>query len=192
MKKIICIIILVSVITVVSVFAQEAPIKNGLSIGGASLLGNAKAGNYGDFGFGIFENENFYMRNHITIGGGELNSRTDYFDLVEKLVFGSHMNVTENFAVRSYALLGFGFSMFGGEDKTDWSTGFILTPQTGLGIEFMLKPFYDVLRAAFFIETLSTIEIIVGDGNVALLDQKYPAFENTYVVISIGIRTYFK
>lgn len=109
----------------ISLFPQDVPtdkevgsIKNGLSYGGAAFLGNEKAGGYGEFGFGLCQSGSFYMRNHITFGGGGLGSKTGFVEVGDKIIFGSHMNVTELFAVRTYALLGCGFAMFGGDPAT--------------------------------------------------------------------------
>lgn len=43
----------------------------------------------------------------------------------------------------------------------------------------------------FFIEAVGTAELIVGDGDTTLLNQKNSAFKNTYVTISVGGRYYF-
>lgn len=189
-------------LTNISLFAQDVPtdkevgsIKNGLSYGGAAFLGNGKAGGYGEFGFGICQSGSFYVRNHITFGGGGLGSLAGFVEVGDKIIFGSHMNVTELFAVRTYALLGCGFAMFGGDPATGKSNlikgGFIVTPQLGSGIELMFGNGSGMNMGGFFIEAVGTAELIVGDGDTTLLNQKYSAFKNTYVAISVGGRYYF-
>lgn len=197
MKKAICLIILVS-LTTLSVFAQDYDVafKNGLSFDGSYMLGSGKSGVQLGFGFGLFEKEHTptrysYLRNHITSEVGYLGSNGMYVEFADSLIYGGQFNVTKEFAIRLYTLLGFGFSMFAGDDqKTDWTEGFMITPRGGMGFEFMYVDNSET-QGSFFLETMANVDLIVGDGKVTTLHKKYPIFEDTFINMRMGIRIYF-
>lgn len=191
MRKIICFVMLIGLGAASSVFAQETTrFKNGISLGGFGTISPTVQGGGFDFGFGLLQKGTFYMRNHIEIGSMALAVNGGAVAIREKLMLGSHMDVTDNFAVRVYGIIEFGFLMFAvGDNTLDKNYGegpFILEPRLGFGTEFMFGGVGDTV-GSMFIEMLAGTQILTTGES---LSKAYQGLEDSYVSFNIGGRWY--
>jgi len=193
MRKIICFVMLLGLVGVSSVFAEVTiSFKNGITLGGFGTMSPAVQGGGFDFGFGLFQKDAFYMRNHIEISSMALAVDAGAFAIREKLILGGHIDVTDNFAVRSYGIIELGFLMFAvgdGDtlDKNFEDAPFIIEPRLGTGIEFMFGNSSSSYRGSFFIEMLAGVQVLTSGKS---LSEAYRGLEDSYVSFNIGGRWY--
>ena len=181
-------------LTTSTVFAQDSvSFKNGISLGGFGTMSPAIQGGGFDFGFGLFQKDTFYMRNHIEISSMALGVDAGAFAFREKLIIGNHFDITDKFAFRMYGIVELGFLMFGvgdGEgvfEKKIADAPFILEPRLGFGTEFMFAGIGNTV-GSMFIEMMAGTQILTTGER---LSEAYPSLEDSYVSFNVGGRLYF-
>jgi len=167
---------------------ENGNFRNGISIGGFGTVSPPSIqGGASEFGFGLIQAGNFYMRNHIEINATYQGIDAGFYGIRERLILGGHFDISADFAVRPYGIFEFGFSVFRISDPTiskqnTFEAPFILEPRGGFGVEVV---FYK--SGAIFIEFLSGERILT---NGKRLSDEYSTLVKTHVSINVGARLY--
>jgi hypothetical protein len=140
--------------------------------GGATISSYLSGGGFGEFSFRIFNNNNFYLRNHFVLLGAGVGTNSGFFTLSEKLSFGGLTVNKINSLTYGYIEGGIGFwgtSVNMDYSKIPWAFSF----GAGSGTDI-------------FLDEDSSIYLEAGCSMI-ILDQKW-----TFVgVLSLGWNGWF-
>lgn len=96
---------------------------NGISIGGGALLTSDISGGFFDFGFNLYDNEEFSIRNYIELNGGGTGREGGFGGggIRERILFIETVPLTSNVAFRPYGGFDVGVSFLAGADNNSGS-----------------------------------------------------------------------
>lgn len=157
---------LVLIITLVT-FGLSA--KN--SISGVWIDQVSRNGGGVEFGFPLYHNENWLIRNHISINGYGYHTEESYgqITLEEKLLFGGDIPVNA-ITIKPYGFISSGLGII------NWDS-YVMDLSMGGGFEYQFST--DI---SFFIEYGGAVTFALDSSEVP---------ENGGTILSIGYRNYF-
>lgn len=220
MKKILVFALLL-VFIALPTFAQESKaynwlygeetsrFRNGISVGGFGAISPPGIQGGGiEFGFGLLQKDNFYMRNHIEINASYAGVVASFFGIRERLILGGHFNINSNIAIRAYGVFELGFLLFRishpmtdiyddngnptrvpAVEKGLFEGPFIIEPRGGFGTEIVFNN-----RGSIFLEFLGGEQILTNGVSFyetysEQLKGTHPSIY-TYISINVGVRWY--
>ncbi len=168
-----------------AMYASDAKVFSGVSIGGGGVVGGGLDGSgFFDLGFNLYTKDSFSVRNNIHIfSGGVYTEDSGYgvFGIRERITLGHTHFVTSGFAVKIYGGVDVGLGYY--VSDTSPSTPLYIEPRAFGGAEFFLRKQKSKSALTFFMEAGGGAIISLGD--VPLGANESNAF------ISVGGRMYF-
>ncbi len=197
MKKIFVLILVIS-LSGISLYAQENfdySKFGGISLGIAGdITGDITSGLF-DFSFNFYQNNEsgFFVRNHIEInigGFGGSDFEVNTFGFRERVSIGNIMPITDDFGIKAYAIIDFGFSFFDGVGKSDIFTApYMLEAGVGGGMELLFAvPKNSKIAGSTFFEVGGRYRFFVGDNDINIASI---GIRDATAFIRLGFRIYF-